>query len=174
MNEKLPRLTTNVMLHPGQTTCLVTRPNKLSFRSTKAGSGWPSCIISFQIWQDGRGLVNQPYSGWERKTEFMWYYKRTVIMMCCIDIQKTARDIDALFHGKCKVSMYCLDVVTATKQQTGSTAFFQGQPMWAGARSFHNTLHITSPTVSTFIVTVTWKSYLWAQNFKFWWFSPTI
>jgi len=34
-------------------TCLMTRPTELSFRLTKAGSCWPSCIISFQIWQDG-------------------------------------------------------------------------------------------------------------------------
>ena len=47
------------------------QPNFLS-QLAKAGCGWPSCIISFQIWQERRGLVNEPYSGWEWKT---WLFR---------------------------------------------------------------------------------------------------
>ena len=41
------------------------------FLVKKAGCGWPSCIISFQMRQERRGLVNQLYSGWEWKMRLL-------------------------------------------------------------------------------------------------------
>jgi len=54
-------------LHDG-----IGRATQLSFWFAKAGCGWPSCIISTQIWQERRGLVNQAFCWWEWKTWLEW------------------------------------------------------------------------------------------------------
>jgi len=51
-------------------TGLITCPTKLSFRLATAGCGWPTSIISFQIWQERRGLVNQLWL-WMKNTSYV-------------------------------------------------------------------------------------------------------